>query len=266
MSDYIFLVNVGDDIVNSVCLTSFVPNRRKYSTAEINFKVGVYTQKFDSVQWVKLGEARFNNNNIVLSSLDYNLAIGELAVVVPSPLDFIFLDRYDELPEPISRKSDETPVNERASIYFYKDKSFSSFQGEYPYQMTKVKGSFLAFDSLMKYTNKNINTRIAFINIYSKKLSTKKNFYLNIANSDSKVKIISTKYVHNSVGIIDISSNDGIERCIYSKDTLGIPIFISYNDLGYLSVEHSHPPSELFLKNSVKGQNLLKKNWLNKLP
>jgi len=266
MSDYIFLVNAGDGIVNSVSLTKFVPNRRKNSCAEINFKVGVYTQEFDSVQWKKLDEVEFKDNNIVLTSSDYNLDVGQLAVAVPCAVDFLLLDKYDELPEPISRKSDATPVNERASIYFYKDKSFSSYQGEFPYQMSKVKGTFLAFDSLMRHTNKNINTKIVFINIHTKKLLKKQIFHLNVANSNSKEKIINSKYVHNSAGIVDIPANDDIELCFYSKDTLGIPIFISYNNLGYLSVEHTHPPSELFWKNKFKGQQILKQNWLPELP
>jgi len=266
MSDYIFLVNVGSDIVNSVCLTSLVPNRRKSSCSETNFKVGLYSQKFDSIYWEKLDEVEFTDKNIVLNSSDYNLDVGQLVVVVPCAVDFLLLDQYDELPKPISRKSDMSPVNARASVYFYKNKSFSSFQGEYPYQMSKVKGSFLAFDSLMQDTNKDINTRVVFINLYSQKLSLKQKFHLNIANSYSKEKVGSIIYVHNSAGIIDIPVNDDMELCIYSKDTLGIPIFISHNNLGYLSVEHSHPPSELFLKNKSKGQLLLKQNWLNQLP
>jgi len=266
MSDYMFLVNVGGGIVNSASLTRLVPNRRKNSCAKINFKVGVYTQEFDSVQWKKLDEIRFIDNNMVITSSDYNLEVGQLAVVIPCEVDFLLLGKYDELPEPISRKSDISLVNERASITFYKDKSFSSYQGEFPYQMSLIKGTFLAFDSLVQYTNKNINTKIVFINIHSKKLLEKQVFHLNLANSDSKEKITSSKYVHNSAGIIDIPAHDDIELCFYSKDTLGIPIFISYNNLGYLSVEHLHPPSELFWNNKFKGQQLLKQNWLPEFP
>ena len=54
----------------------------------------------------------------------------------------------------------------------------------------------------------------------------------------------------------------------YSKDTLGIPIFISYHeDLGSnLSVEHTHPPCEYFFgENRFIGQQNTKANWLSKL-
>jgi hypothetical protein len=267
MSNYIFLTNVGSQIVNEISLTKFIPNRRKKSNAVINYKVGLYTQEFDSILWKKIDEIGFNdNNNITLNSSHYGLDVGQVAVVVPCALDFLFLDSYHELPEPISRKSDLSTVNERASIYFYLDKSFSSYQGEFPYQMSRVKGSFLAFDALMHHDDKEIKTKIVFINIHSKKLNEKQVFHLNLANSQSKEKIISRKFVHNSGGIIDLPIHDGDELCVYSKDTLGIPIFISYNNLGYLSVEHSHPPAELFWNNKFKGQGLLKKRWLSELP
>jgi len=37
MSDYLFLVNVGDGIVNSVQLSRFVPNRRSGSRQIIDY-------------------------------------------------------------------------------------------------------------------------------------------------------------------------------------------------------------------------------------
>ena len=77
---------------------------------------------------------------------------------------------------------------------------------------------------------------------------------------------MNSKYVHNSACIVDIRPNSNTELCFYSKDTLGIPIFISYNNLGYLSVEHTHPPAELFWRNKIKGQQLLKQSWLPDLP
>ena len=267
MSEYFFLTNVGNEIVNTINISRFTSNRRSLSNNEVDFKVGIYIQKNDSVEWQKIDELKFNNsNNIKLSSSDYNLALGQLAVVIPCSIEFDLEDTYDVLPSPISRKIDFSPVAERAAIYFKKEKAFSSYQGEFPYQMSRIKGTFIAFDSLMHCTNKNINTKMAFINIHSKRLLKKQVFHLNINNSNSKERIVSNKYVHNSACIVDIPIHNDLEIFAYSKDSLGIPIFISYNNLGYLSVEHSHPPSELFLNNKFKGQHLLKQNWLSKLP
>ncbi len=266
MSDYLFLVNAGDGIVNSIQLSRFVPNRRYESRAKVNYKVGVYTQPFNGVNWEKLDEIEFSNgNNISLSSDNYSLDIGQLAVVIPCEVDFNFLDRYSELPAPIDRKVDLSPINERATIYFSKGASFSSYQGEFPYQMSKIKGTFLAFDPLIQSTGNDLKTKIVFINIYSGKITEKNLFHLNVANANSKEKMVSNAYVHNSAAIIDIRTIDNVELCVYSKNTLGIPIFISYNDSEFLSVEHTHPPSEYFWNNKFKGQQLMKQSWLSQL-
>ena len=77
--------------------------------------------------------------------------------------------------------------------------------------------------------------------------------------------LLSKNYVHNSACIIDINSSNSEELCFYSKNSLGIPIFISYDDNGFLSVEHNHPPSEFFFHNKIKGQQILKNKWFSHL-
>jgi hypothetical protein len=51
MSEYHFLLNIGDDIINEVTLTRLIQNRRSSADRYIDFKVGVYTQKFQSNIW-----------------------------------------------------------------------------------------------------------------------------------------------------------------------------------------------------------------------
>ena len=66
MSEYNFLLNIGDDIINEVTLTRLIQNRRSSADIYFDFKVGVYTQKFESNLWEKLDEINFNDNSIVL--------------------------------------------------------------------------------------------------------------------------------------------------------------------------------------------------------
>ena len=182
MSDYLFLANVGDEIVNSVYLSKFIPNRMSRSKAEVVYKVGVYTQNFKSVKWKKIDEIEFSqHNNIVLNSNDYDLCIGQLAVIIPVDMNVDLKDECLVLPKPLSRKVDLSPVNERATIHFSKGDSFSSYQGEFPYQMSKIKGTFLAFDPLMQEKSNKMKTKIIFINIYSDNLTEKQSFNLNVA-------------------------------------------------------------------------------------
>ena len=62
MSDYLFIVNVGDNIVSSVHISKFVPNRRAKSSEYINFKVGVYIQTKNNVNWMNLLRLTFENS------------------------------------------------------------------------------------------------------------------------------------------------------------------------------------------------------------
>jgi len=267
LSEYFFLTNVGDEIINAINFSKFTSNRRSSFSNEVNFKVGVYIQKKDSTKWNKIDEVEFqNSNNIVLSSQDYNLTLGQLAVIIPCNLDMKLESICETLPTPISRKIDLAPVAERAAIYFKKGTAFSSYQGEFPFQMSQIKGSFLTFDPLIHSQNNSIKTKMVFINIHSSKLLEKKLFTLNVANSLTKELFLSKEYVHNSSCTVDIKPLDNEEVCFYSKNTLGIPIFISFDSKGYLSVEHNHPPSEYFFNNKIKGQKILKEKWFSQLP
>ncbi len=270
MSDYLFLTNIGDDFINSISISKFVPNRRIKTKEYIEFKVVIYTQKKDALIWCKLDEVYFNDaNNITLNSNDYDLDVGQLAVVVPCLLDFICEDIIMSLPEPISRKLDSSPVNERATISFSRGELSSSYQGEFPFAMSRVKGTFLAFDALIGEPHKKVSSKIVFINIFSKELPVKNTFSFNVANSSNKEIIKTYEYVHNSALIVDVDNMSDLSYVFYSKDTLGIPIFITYGEGEEfnLSVEHTHPPSELFWgDDKFYGQSLLKSKWMNTLP
>ena len=269
MSEYNFLLNIGDDIINEVTLTRLIQNRRSSADSYFDFKVGVYTQKFESNLWEKLDEINFNDNSIVLRSTDYQLLIGQLAVIVPSNIGYNLADTLSELPEPVSGSSNISLINFRANISFIKGNSKSSFQGDFPYSMSRLKGSFLAFDALIHATNEVVKTKIVFVNIHSVKLDEKKYFNLNMSNSKSKKKLKKAQYVHNSVAIIDNVSMNDCSLVFYSKDTLGIPIFISFLEGkgNNMSVEHSHPPTEYFWGDSkYYGQSLIKSKWLGLLP
>ncbi len=270
MSDYLFLVKVNEDISSSVTLTRFVPNCLSSSNQMVDYKVGLYTQEKNRTNWKKLDEIFFENNNLSISSSDYNLAVGQIAVVVPCFLDFELNDNLEVLPKPISRKRDRAPINERASIIFSMNDEVSSYQGEFPYQMSCItKGSMLSFSSLMALQDKRIKTTCVFINIFSQKITKKKKFNLFIADADTKEKVLCKEYFNNSACIIDIEGDENKDYVFYSKDTVGIPIYLSYteSDKNELTVEHTHPPTELFWgENKSKQQAVIKSNWLKILP
>ena len=270
MSDYLFIVNVGDNIVNSVHISKFVTNRRAKFPEYIDFKVGVYTQTKTNVNWEKIDEVNFNgDNNIQLKSTDYNLEIGQLAVVIPCEIEFELNESLRVLPKPISRKVDSSLVGARATISFQRGKAVSSYQGEFPYQMSKVKGTFVAFDALAFNSQKGVINKLILINIFSQELSEKKQYTLQMANSITKEIIKKQTYIHNSAAIMNFDCKKDLSYVFYSKDTLGIPLFISYHEEDLdsnFSLEHTHPPYEYFIgPTKYIGQQQIKANWLSKL-
>jgi len=263
MSEYFFLTNVGSDIKNIVEITSSQSNVVGTKKTSINFKIGIYKQGFEDNYWVKLDERYVNEDFVRLCSDEYPINLGELAVLVMVANDENLEDVYEELPEPISRKIVDTKVNDRASVIFCNKENCSSYQGEFPYLMSKIKGTFLSFDPLVQFGNE-VQNKLFFVNIYSKKIKHKKKYSLCMAENKSKKILNCINYYQNSVAIMDIKKQDN-EVIFYSKDTLGIPIFLSFNDKGFISVEHTHPPSEFFWKEKLRGQGFLKSNWLENL-
>jgi hypothetical protein len=267
MADYFFLVNPGSGIHSEVNVTRFVSNKLKTTMEVIDFKVFVYTQAKNSVVWKKIDEKMFNSeNNICLKSTDYDLDVGELAVIIPADISEVASDYCDTLPKPLSRRVDFSVINERAALSFHKEGSFTSYQGEYPHQMSKIKGTFLGFDPLVQTDASSVRTMLVFVNIFSQQLHVKDMFKLCTADAHNKNLIAGQLYTHNSAAILTISSLAGA-KVFYSKNTTGVPIFLSYSSAvnSNISVEHTHPPAELFL-DKIEGQKEIKYNWLSKLP
>jgi hypothetical protein len=268
MSDYIFLLNVGDSIINEVTITKLIQNRRSSASKFCDFKIGLYTQKFESTIWEKLGEVSFKDNSVLLKSSDYDLSVGQLVVILPCHANYHLKNNLNELPEPLVGKLNSSLINVRANIAFIKDNSRSSFQGDFPYNMSRIKGTFLAFDHLVCSNHEAVKTKFILVNVHSKKLQDKISFNLYMANSKSKKSLINSHYVHNSVAIIDNVNKHDCSSLFYSKDTLGIPIFISFteNMEQFISVEHAHPPSEYFWgDDKFRGQSIIKSTWLDLL-
>jgi hypothetical protein len=167
MSDYLFIAKVDESISYSVSFSKFVTNRRSNNNNVIIFKVGVYMQYQDDIVWRKLDEVEFKGfNNIVLTSDDYQLKVGQIVVVIPVSVETQLRDYLSVLPEPVSRKIGRGYVADRGSIAFIKDNCTYSYQGDFPYQMSCIpKGSFIAFSSLIKGQNE-VN-KLVFINIHS---------------------------------------------------------------------------------------------------
>ena len=123
----------------------------------------------------------------------------------------------------------------------------SSYQSEYPIEMTYKKGSILStVSSLINEENSNF---IAFKQIYY--LPENKPFQVFLVDLKTEEILSKTIFYTNTTNIIELSKVKNIKNCcFYSDGFLGIPIFISYGDKG-VSMEHSHPP-HLYIQSNNK--------------
>ncbi len=271
MSDYQFLICVGDGITSELTLSKVVSNQCDIVPSSIEYKVGVYTQDSLSTEWVKVDERIFGRSTFLsFSSKDYNLNDGEIAVVVPVSIGTKLNQFTKTLPPPISRKLDRSPVNERGMIRFVRDGNQSSYQGEYPHQMSsRTKGSMISFGTLLSGQPNFTHTKIILINICSSLLLKKEKFKCHLSSVLTKNNLKVRDYTHNSCAIFEVDHSLISEELVLSShQTNGIPIYISYNPdikCSMISVEHTHPPSEYFFGNPDTGLRTFKKSWLPKL-
>ena len=145
----------------------------------------------------------------------------------------------------------KTSLTFRANLNIYnKLKGFSSYQAEYPFEMSKNTGSILT--PIIPFLNENQNNILAFKQIYY--LPIRKPFFIYIVDLYSQKVLLKKQFYTNSTNIIDLSSFNQLKNCcFYSENHLGIPIFVSHGKKLGISMEHSHPP-QLYLLSKNRFQ------------
>jgi len=134
---------------------------------------------------------------------------------------------------------------------------FSSYQSEYPYEMTKKKGLIISQINSLANTDAQRNYLI-FRNIYY--LPIEQNFNGYFINYKNKKIVDKFQLKTNRTNIIEISSSLIKPEIFFTtNEYLGVPIYLSEKK-GHLSFEHTHPPHEYILgKNKFEIISNLKK-------
>ena len=274
MSDFIFLPKVHPEIAAECDVTRLVSNRRGSTAPLLEYKVAVYSQPLDSCLWELLDVAEFGPSlAIKLSTADYPLEVGQLLVGVPIPLNETPPTERPDLPAPISRRRDDAPVAERAAIRFVYRRARSSYQGDYPYGMSRREhGSLFSMGALLACQSAQSKTFATMVNVVSTPLSGKAPCTFTMRDCNGRAVIASASFVRNSVAILEISGTfQALAKEVYfgSDDVIGIPIFISIRadgEASTISVEHSHPPHEYFWKYAQEqGGKRVKSAWMEKV-
>ena len=134
---------------------------------------------------------------------------------------------------------------------------FSSYQSDYPFDMTLKKGSILS--SVCSIANADAQKNYIFIkNIYTKPIHESFNAYLvniekKIVEEKFEVKTNYTNFFELDKALIRP------EIFLVTESYLGIPMYVSTNN-GHISFEHTHPPHEFILsENKFKKVSDIKK-------
>lgn len=154
----------------------------------------------------------------------------------------------------------DTSPDFRANLQLsFLDGGFSSYQSEYPFNMTIKKGSILS--SLSILCNRDADKNIIFLkNIYE--LPIQDEFGIFFVNLKTK------KILKKIVGITNFLNEIVVEKefiqpevFLFTDNYLGVPIFCSIKDK-HISLEHTHPPHEYIIgKDRFKIVNELKKEF-----
>ena len=202
-------------------------------------------------------EAEPNNNNWTIKKSSYeqndNFFFIKKELIENSKIFFLssereINDKYDNdfrKLKNLNNFTDTSPSAFRSNLRIYlKDGGFSSYQSEYPFEMTGKKGNILSSVSTLLDPMAETNY-IFFKKIFN--LPIREKSFLYFVDILEKVVLDKIEIQSNFVNEI-IVNKDLIKKNIYifSQKYLGIPLYVSINDK-HVSFEHTHPPHHYIL-------------------
>ncbi len=232
-----------------------------------------YLYYLNGTKWKKYSASicKFGHH-IEFKREEVNLENEKMLVIIPSYKTDLPEETYI-LPRPFSIRKDKSPIAERGSYNFTLCNSTSSYQGEYPDSISSLKkSSFFSFDSLRLNQEADCKSFLLLMNL---EIDARKNetHRVNIYNPYNKEDIAQIDISSNTFSVIELGFGLN-ERISISQEllfiscatTTFIPLFLSagISQKNYeISVEHTHPPTEM-LWGLSKSEALrkLKRNWV----
>ena len=209
------------------------PNKKKWLIEEVKKKKnkGFYFLKGEEI-W---------NNNIFFLAYDKNL----------TNYDFKKLINFNKFTDtaPAYRANFKILLNNQGG--------FSSYQSEYPFEMTIKKGTILS--AVSSIANKDAEKNYIFIrNIFQDPIT--ENFKAYLVNINLKKIEDEFDIKTNFTNSFELKKSlIKPEIFLVTKDYLGIPMYVAV-DNKHISFEHTHPPHEYILsKNKFEKISELKK-------
>lgn len=162
----------------------------------------------------------------------------------------------------------ETAPAWRGNIQIRSSSASTSYQGEYPGAMLKLKNASLV--SLSPMLQKGDGVRMYFLLANMLETPEKREGVVRFAGFRDRKILLEGIVTTNSVSVVDMSGlqSNSDPLCGISPSMTGVPIYFSHDyDKRHLSLEHTHPPDELmvFADNPRALVKNMKSWWLDAL-
>ena len=172
--------------------------------------------------------------------------------------------KLKELPN-FSNFNDTQPMW-RANIAIKGKDTSSSFQGEFPYELSSIPNGSIV--GMVPFIQKNLKNYLYFVSFST--IPINKIGKVHIIDVFLEKIIFTSKIISNSVNFIKLDNleNHNNQLMIVSDGLMGAPVFISANkDKSRLSLEHTHPPTEYIIHGHQNERREIIKNmkyyWSN---
>ena len=266
--------HLTEEVLASTDFINYPNNHRKSSLkSPTDNAFFLATYKHENNQWklISLDECKRGGFSR-LSRNSMNLSNNQMVVSVARPgNDFEEQCRY--LPKPGSLRIDSSPVAERASLNLHFKHCSSSYQGEYPFQMScAARGSLWSCDILKETESEACESFLILMNV-NRDAQVNSKVTLEFYDPNHKEEKLYYSARQNSFTVINLREisclrpkGDASSTLFFQcRSSLFIPMILNVNTKTFqLALEHTHPPAELFWGGEkMEAVKSVKKRWLS---
>jgi hypothetical protein len=159
----------------------------------------------------------------------------------------------------------------RGNIQLRSQTMTASYQGEYPGGMLGIPNGTMVSLSPLVQDGDGIRTTLLFVNLQFEARIEPRALVIGRLRDQTPIDV--REVMTNSCSVIELDglTNDPTNPlCFFSPDTVGIPLYLSYDDgFHHMSIEHSHPPTEMLVFGNVGARRPvareLKDFWLERM-
>ena len=231
----------SEDLKAQVSLFNFPPIY--YGQNRYRSSVNVYSVTSNGKFWKFRKQTYLKAGDFVI----FKHSSGELETTFYFMSCLEYPQQLDRLPiEQLKQHSLMGEVAWRSNLKLMSSLATTSYQGEYPPEMLKIKNETLVSICPLIQEEENVINRIYFINLKSTPEIERKKIYLSNVITGQRLETI-TVFTNQctEIHVPQINWNMHKQLYLHSDEIAGIPLYFTSNkNFSDFSLEHSQPPSE----------------------